>query len=219
MKFLGLVAGAAMLTLWAGDACADASREFWPELDTWIKLDPATRLLFTTAGKRDRDSGDSVNSTAAGYVDYRYSDRISFRAGYAYSNTPPVTPGDSHSIEHRWVLDFNYNWKLDEVTKLTNRLRTDLRDIAGDSSYRIRDRLKLEHETHLGRQAVKPYGNLEAYYDSRYGTVSRYRLEIGATTPLSKDIEIDLYAGRQRDTQPHDKYTNGIGVTLNLYLQ
>ena len=66
---------------------------------------------------------------------------------------------------------------------------------------------------------MTPYGNLEAFYDSRYDTVSRYRLEIGATTPLSKDIEIDLYLGRQRDTQPSDKYTNGIGITLTLYLR
>jgi hypothetical protein len=71
----------------------------------------------------------------------------------------------------------------------------------------------------LGRQAVNPYGNLEAYYDSRYDTISRYRLEIGATTLLSKDIEVDLYAGRQRDTRPSDKYTNGIGVTVSLYLR
>jgi hypothetical protein len=218
MKFPGLGCGAAIMVLWAGGACADTSHEFWPELDSWIRLNPSTRLLLTTEGTRDRD-GDRTNSAVEGYVDYRYSDRISYRAGYYYSNTPPAEPGDAHSIERRWVLDFNYHWKLDEATTLTNRVRTDLRDIAGDSSYRFRDRLKLEHETHLGRQAVNPYGNLEAYYDTRYDTVSRYRLEFGATTPLSKDIEVDLYVGRQRDTQPIDKYSNGIGVTLSLYLQ
>ncbi len=218
MKFPCMVTAGVALALSAGAAGADTSNEFWPELDTWIKLNDPTRLLVTADGTRDRDSGDRVNSEVAAYVDYRFSDRISLRAGYLYANTPPDTPGDGHSIERRWVLDFSYNWKLDDATKLTERVRTDLRDLAGESSYRIRERLKVEHEWHVGHQTVTPYGNVEAYYDSRFDTVSRYRLELGATTPLSKDIEIDLYVGRQRDTQPGNKYTNGIGVTLNLYL-
>ncbi len=219
MKFSRLAGAGLVLAFLAATVRAETNSEFWPELDTWIRLNDATRLLLITNGTRDRDSGDQVNAEGQAYVDYRYSNRISFRAGYVYSDTPPATPDQGHSVERRWVFDFSYNWKLDESTKLTNRVRTDLRDIAGDSSYRIRDRLKLEHDTKLGRQTVTPYGNLEAFYDSRYDTVSRYRLEIGATTPLSKDIEIDLYVGRQRDTQPSDKYTNGVGITLNLYLR
>jgi hypothetical protein len=214
------LAGAAMgLVLLAGAVRAETSSEFWPELDTWIRLNDSTRLLFVTESTRDHDSGDRVNEDMQGYVDYRYSPRISFRAGYEYANTPPATPDEGHSIERRWVLDFNYNWKLDEATKLTNRVRTDLRDIAGNSSYRIRDRLKLEHETRLGKQSVTPYGDIEAFYDSRYDGVSRYKLEVGATTPLSNDIEVDLYLGRQRDTEPSDKYVNGVGITLTLYLR
>ena len=49
--------------------------------------------------------------------------------------------------------------------------------------------------------------------------MSRYKFDIGATTMLSKDIEIDLYFGRQRDTQPSTQYVNGFGLTLSLYLR
>ncbi len=136
-----------------------------------------------------------------------------------YANTPPASPDEGHSIEHRWVLDFYYKWKFDEATKLTNRVRNDFRDDAGTTSYRLRDRLKLEHETRLGQQPVTPYADIEAFYDSRYDTVSRYKFDIGATTMLSKDIEIDLYFGRQRDTQPRTQYVNGVGLTLSLYLR
>jgi len=113
-----------------------------------------------------------------------------------YSDTPPTAPDEGHSVERRWVLDFSYNWKLDEGHQAdkprphgSTRHRPELPHIE------FADRLKLEHETKLGRQTVTPYGQLEAYYDSRYDTVSRYRLEIGTTTPLSKDIEVDLYVG------------------------
>jgi hypothetical protein len=202
MKFSRLASAGLVLAFLATTVRAGTNSEFWPELDTWIRLNDATRLLLITNGTRDRDSGDRVNAEGQAYVDYRYSDRISYRAGYVYSDTPPTTPGQGHSVERRWVLDFSYNWKLGESSKLTNRVRTDLRDIEGDSSYRIRDRLKLEHDMKLGRQTVTPYGNLEAFYDSRYDTVSRYRLEIGATTPLSKDIEIDLYVAGSATPNP-----------------
>jgi hypothetical protein len=77
----------------------------------------------------------------------------------------------------------------------------------------------LEHETRIGQQPVTPYGDVEAFYDSRHDSVSRYKFDIGVTTPLSKDIVIDLYFGRQRDTQPSTSYVNGIGITLSLYLR
>jgi hypothetical protein len=217
MKASRFVCASATLALAAGGACAQTSNEFWPELDSWLKLNDTTRLMLRLDSTRDSDSGDRTNGEGGLYVDYRFSDRIAFRAGYLYSDTPPTTPGAGHSVEHRWNLDFSYNWMLNDTTKLTNRLRTDLRDIAGVSSYRIRDRVKVEHEAHWGRQAVTPYAHIEAFYDSRFDTVSRYRLQAGATTRLSNDIEIDLYAGRQRDTAPADKYVNGIGLTLNLY--
>jgi hypothetical protein len=206
------------LALAGGGARAEVSNEFWPELDTWIKLNDTTRILLTTDGTRDRDSGDRINSEAASYLEYRYNDSVAFRAGYAYSDTPPANPGESHSVERRWILDFSYGWRLGDATKLTDRVRADLRDIDGSSSTRLRDRLKVEYDTHVGHQAVNPYANLEVYYDSRYDAVGRYRLEVGAATPLSKDIELDLYFGRQRDIRPGNKYTDGIGLTLNLYL-
>jgi hypothetical protein len=215
---MGLVFASIALALVAGAARAEVSNEFWPELDTWIGLNNATRFLLMTGRTRDRDTGDRINSEAAAYLDYRYSDRISYRAGYAYSDTPPANAGESHSLERRWMVDFSYNWQFGDVTKLTDRVRVDLRNIDGASSTRIRDRLKMEFATHLGHQAVTPYGNLEVFYDTRYDAVSRYRLELGASTPLSKGIAIDLYVGRQRDTRPSNKYTNGIGLTLNLYL-
>ena len=117
MKFSRLAGAGLVLAFLAATVRAETNSEFWPELDTWIRLNDATRLLLITNGTRDRDSGDQVNSEGQAYVDYRYSDRISFRAGYVYSDTPPATPDKGHSIERRWVFDFSYNWKLDESTQ------------------------------------------------------------------------------------------------------
>ena len=83
MKISNPAFAALALALIAADVRAQTttSNEFWPELDTWIKLDDATRLLLTTDAKRDRDSGDRVDSDIAAYVDYRFSgtDRVPSR--------------------------------------------------------------------------------------------------------------------------------------------
>jgi Protein of unknown function (DUF2490) len=219
MKSTRLACIGMALALASRAARSDTTSDFLPELDIWIKLNKDTRVLLASDDTRDRDSGDRTKGQGAAYLDYRLNDRISFRGGYMYSVTPATEPDESNSVEHRWILDTSYNWRLSDAAKLTDRVRLDFRDIAGSYSQRIRDRLKLEYETHIGRQAVNPYGNIEAYYDTRYDTVSRYRLELGATTPLSNDIEIDLFLGRQRDTQPSTKFSTDIGITLTLSLR
>jgi Protein of unknown function (DUF2490) len=200
-----------------GRAGADTRDEFWPELDLWIKLNDSFRLLLTGSGTRDRDTGDRTNGEGAIYLDYRMNEHISLRAGFDYALTIAQSPGVQNSVEHRYIFDFNYRWYFGTATRLTDRTRTDLRDSDGTSSYRIRNRLQLEHEVKFTHGSTTPYANVEAYYDSRYDTVSRVRWEAGTTTPIGKRMVIDLYVGRQHDSQPQIQDVNGLGITLNGY--
>jgi len=197
-------------------AHGDTTREFWPELDLWVKLSKPTRLLFTFAGTRDREDGEKTDGTFGAYFDYRSTDRISVRAGYVYVRGLATEPGETDSIENRLVLDFNYRWRLSECALLVDRSRLDLRDRDGDDSWRVRNRLRLEYETKLRDVAINPYASLEAYYDSRHDSVSRYRFEGGVVIPQGRRLEWDVYVGRQRDSQSATQYANGIGLTLSL---
>lgn len=191
--------------------------EFWPELDIWVKLTDATRLLLTGAGTRDRDSGERTDGEGAIYLDYRMSERISWRVGYAYERKLADAPGESDSIEHRFMFDFTYHWHPWERAALTDRTRLERRELDSGTSYRVRNRLRVEQELEFFRHVVTPYASLEAYYDDRYGGVSRVRAEAGATTSLGELFVLDLYFGRQHDSRPQEVAVNGLGLTLNCY--
>ena len=213
----GLFLAAASGLGFACSAVADTGDEFWPELDLWFKLNDSFKLLVIASGTRDRDTGDRTNGEGEIFLDYRVNEHIALRAGFDYSRTPAQSPGESDSVEHRYIFDFNYRWKFGDATQLTDRTRTDLRYFEDSSSYRIRNRLKLEHEVKFTSGSTAPYASVEAYYDSRYDTVSRVRWEAGTTTPIGKRMVIDLYLGRQNDSHPSIKDVNGLGITLNAY--
>jgi hypothetical protein len=199
-----------------GTAAADTRYEFWPELDVWFKLTDTLRLLAVGAGTRDRDSGERTNGETAAYLDYRMNDRISWRAGFSYQRDLADGPDQKDSIERRYVLDFNYRWRFGEAIQLTDRSRLDIRDLDDGTSYRVRNRLRIEREFKFSHTFV-PYANVEAYYDSRYDTVSRVRIEAGSTIAFGKRYELDTYLGWQRDSQPKIQDVSGIGVTFNAH--
>jgi hypothetical protein len=190
--------------------------EFWPELDLWVTLSKPARLLFTAAGTRNRDDGDRTDGTFGAYFDYRAGPRTSWRAGYVYVRGLATEPGEFDNLEQRLVLDFNYRWRFGEQWLLVDRTRLDLRDREGEDSWRVRNRLRLEYETKWRDITINPYASLEAYYDNRFDSVSRYRFEGGVFFLAGKHLEWDVYVGRQRDSQSSTRYTNGVGVTLSF---
>ncbi|HSW26590.1 MAG TPA: DUF2490 domain-containing protein, partial [Burkholderiaceae bacterium] len=159
-----LVAGGVACALAGGAAAAETTREFWPELQVWWRLNPSTQLLFNPAPVHSKE-GDTRTAVDWGlYLDYRVPhDPISYRIGYVYSITNPDAPL-SKTIEHRIVMDFNYRWKIGEAVVLTDRTRLDLRDKEGNTSQRLRNRVQLEYESKLGELGFVPYTNFELYY-------------------------------------------------------
>ena len=196
--------------------CADTTKEFWPELQAFWRLNPSTQLLFNPAPTRSRDSDERTAVDWGLYVDYRApKDPASYRIGYVYSVSDPNTA--SRTIEHRVVLDFNYRWKIGEAGQLIDRTRVDLRDKAGSTSQRLRNRLQYEYEMQLGDRPFVPYTNLELYYDTRYDTINRYKFELGATFVFSPLVDLTPYYSRQTDTQPRRTNVNALGLLLALH--
>jgi hypothetical protein len=192
------------------------SLEFWPEADTWIRLSDPAQLLFIVSGERDADSGDKTDGKGGVYLDYRLNERISLRGGYVLQRNLAEAPGEKDTIENRLVLDFNYRWPIGERGKLADRVRLDLRDMEGETSYRVRNRIMYSQEVKLTHATFSPYASFEAYYDSRFDTVSRFRTEAGAIVPFARWFEGDFYLGWQRDTQPKDKKIAALGATMNF---
>jgi Protein of unknown function (DUF2490) len=196
---------------------AQTDTEFWPELDVWIRINESLRVLLEAAGTRDRDTGERVESERDVYLDYRLNDQISLRTGYVYDVTPPLGEQE-RGVDRRFVLDFNYRWVPYPDMAVTSRTRVDLGDDQGTKYRRLQDRVRLEYKTHIWAHELTPYGDIEGFYDSRYNAISRWRLELGTSTPLGKCAELDIYLARQRDSGSTLQYTNAIGLTLSVFL-
>jgi Protein of unknown function (DUF2490) len=193
-----------------------ASFEFWPESDTWVRLSEPAQLLFIISGDRDADSGDKTDGKYGVYLDYLLNERISLRGGYQFQRNLSEAPGEHDTSENRLVFDFNYYWRIGEQGRLADRVRLDLRDMEGETSYRVRNRLMYSQEIKLTRATFSPYASIEAFYDSRFDTVSRFLTHVGSTVPLARWFEADFYLGWQHDTQPKDNKIAGLGITLNF---
>ena len=211
-----LVTGGVACALAGVAAAAETTKEFWPELQAWWRLNPRTQLLFNPAPTRSKDSDERSAVDWGLYLDYRVPhDPASYRIGYVYSINDPDAP-QSRTTEHRIVMDFNYRWKLGEAGLLTDRTRLDLRDKEGSTSQRLRNRVQYEYESKLGELGFVPYTNFEIYYDTRYDAISRYKFELGASVIFSAQVELTPYYGRQTDTKPRRQNINALGLMLAL---
>lgn len=199
---------------------AETNTEFWPELRVWVPVVDSTRILLDATHTRDSDTGDPVNAELSAYVHYALDRNIGFRGGVSYSEKPPQTAGEDRSIARLFALMFYYTWYPAEGVRVENRVRADFGNDNGTDYQRYRDRLRLKVQTHAWGHEVTPYTNLEAYYDTRYDSFNRWRFELGFQTPVGrcKCADLNAYFGRQRDTEPSLKYTNGIGVKFEVRL-
>jgi hypothetical protein len=58
---------------------------------------------------------------------------------------------------------------------------------------------------------------VEAYYDSRYNAVARWRYELGMILVFSSIWDVELYFARQTDVRPKTEHVNGVGITVGLH--
>jgi hypothetical protein len=210
-RALFLVATLAMGT----GAHSSTQTEVWPKLEIWFHLTEQTRLLLTGSGTRDAESGDRTQGAYGLYFDYRANEQISYRAGYLYE-AGVSQQGKRNSNEHRGVFDFTYRWQIADHAQLGDRTRVDLREMNNETTYRLRNRLRLDREFQVRHVSLTPYASLEAFYDSHLDRVNRLRFELGTTVPTGNQVEWEFYLVRLRDVYPKTKFVNAIGITLKI---
>jgi hypothetical protein len=237
-RHLWVRAGCAAFLIWlasAGAALAGPpSKEFWPEIDTWLRLSPAWRV--------------SVFVPIAENLDTHYREgNIILQADYAWSKSNRsrrLIDGDRAQNMQIWLLRGGYlgGKSLDdrgaEYTEYTafgewhlrlplprgvlwsHRLRSDLRwlgDGDADFSTRWRYRLMVEKEFVAGRWSIVPYVNAEPYYDSRYDTVNRLRVATGASVSWSPRLAVESNVTYQHDSHASTKELYALNVILHVF--
>ncbi len=210
----------------------DVEKEFWPEVNLFWKFHPNARLELMTQDARDRDT-DYRDVEVAAYLDFyvrrfqpllfrRFTEeddsrmqRMVLRIGYLESWSIGHTP---NTVEDRPLVQATVRWAFAQKLLLSSRNRLEFRFINGTYSWRFREQLKLERDFKIRRLAVTVYLSSEAFYDSRYDTVNRWRYTGGSVWQVQKWLGVEPYFTRQVTTTSTARDENAIGLTLQFYV-
>ena len=209
-------------------ARSQESTQFWPEIDTYIKLDPTFRLFFiaTTSNEAKQTIGSETGANldiflkpifkpkhlAIFRLDQAQSRLMTFRIGYRYLTTPGEAP------ENRGVMEVTSRFPLVRGTLVSDRSRVDLRTIDGRFSWRYRNQVNVQRSFGIRSYHITPYVRAEIYYDSIASKWSRTTEDAGCVFPILRRAEIEPYYEHMNDTSKSpDRQTNAIGLTLSLY--
>jgi len=211
---------------------ATTRKEFWPEVDVYIKVKPKVRLYLIATISKSVEDGELRN--AQGYegqigvhIDYIPNKHVIFRAGYRYGTA--VGSNSDPFKEHRLLTEQTLRKLLPGDFLLSDRNREDFRFVNGDFSFRYRNRVTLEREVHLFKgRSITPYASEEVFYDTRYNTWNRNRFAVGVQQSLrrgplrkmllpERQIILDLYYMRQNDSRSDIPHVNAIGAALAFY--
>lgn len=204
------------------------SLQTWPEVDTYVQLNPVTRVSFFAAVTRENREGSSaeigpnidlflkplvkLRRITVFDLDPAKSRLLVFRAGYRYM---PATDGPT---EHRGLLEATGRYPLLSGILLSDRNRLDLRSVDGEIAWRYRNRLTAERNVSLCSYHSTPYLRAEAYYDSSFQKWSRTAESAGWILPFHKKYEVEPYYEHQNETgTAPNRQVNALGLVLSMY--
>jgi len=206
------LAGVAPL-LMAAAAHAGETHEFWPELQfhKWFN-DHQSRTIFMTSVNRDRDSGSSTQAEVGLTFEHHFTDWFWGRLGYRHGNATDGGPFQ----ENRLLAEQIFNMPLGFGFSAAFRTRQDFRWLNNGFFLRLRERIQVQRDVTIGGYLFTPYASAEVYYDTQYSTMSRYRLIVGVTLPVYRDLYVEPYLARQVDNAGNFTITNAIGLLLSV---
>jgi hypothetical protein len=207
----------------------DSRDEFWPEVDAFVGLGDHTRMMFMASSDRSKED-DYREATVGVLVDYfakpfarswlkqrpdvEKQHYLTFRGGYRYSWDVDDAPGGD--TENRLLLEGTGRAALRRFF-LLNRSRFEWRDINDATSWRYRNRTRIEGDISMGARATTPYAMVEFFYDSRYDDWNRQRYYAGVDWHIFTKTVLDTYYCRQNDSRSSIEHVNAFGVTLKMY--
>jgi hypothetical protein len=212
---------------------AETRSELWPELDAYLRLNPAMKLFGLAAFSSARQESYSEGQYGIHWdvswrrrylpIFHRLTDRandeklrpLTFRVGYRYSSSIQDNGDPFH--ENRGILEAHLRLPIKGGILASDRNRVDLRWIDGVYSWRYRNRVLLERETAIGGYRLTPYASGEIFHDSRYDAWNRKRFCLGVQAPLHPRVMLDTYYARQNDTRGEPAHINALGLALNLF--
>ena len=217
------------------DAAGQSSgsrNEFWPELNVYVNLNDKSRLYVEYSATSREDVGSYAEGQVGIFFDFwtfpplrsrlhrsfdaSLSKLLMIRTGYEYSS-PKNNSGAS--TVHTLREEVTPRVPLPGSFLLSDRNRVDFRWVDGGFTWRYRNRLRLERTIDIGRFAITPYVQAEAFYTVDQGRWTRTRGAVGAEFAITRRLVYELYYLRQNDRTAVPSRVNAIGMALQVYLR
>jgi len=192
-------------------ARADESHEFWPEVQVhyWFN-DHRSRAIAMGSLSRHRDSNTTYQAEQGLTFEHQFTHSFLGRIGYRHGAALDGGP----SNENRLLAEQIFRLYLPSKVIADYRTREDFRWLESGFSVRLRERLQVQRDVTIDDYTFTPYGSAEVYFDTRYGTFSRYRLTLGINFPIDRHISLEPYVVKQVDWIPTGVITNAVGFIV-----
>jgi len=215
----------------------ESSKEVWPELDVWYRVSPSWRFSAFIPFSQNLETnyregsfliqGDYSWGRPRRIIFMRLLDaeaaeqlkNMMFRFGYSGGRSLD-DDGEAYS-EKTAILEQHIRIPTKGNFLITQRLRADLRWLGTDHDFsqRYRYRAMIEKEYKFKKVSFVPYSSAEAYYDSRYNTVNRFRLIAGSSFSWSRRYAFEANYTYQHDTRSSVTNLHALNLIAHLYFQ
>jgi hypothetical protein len=204
------------------------SSQFLPEVDTYLTVNPLTRLSFQA--KQTREGGDPTQVEIGPSADFYLKPWVKLQnatvfdldgakkralvvsAGYRYLPSPdaPTT--------NRLELVATVNFPIRGGFLVSDRNRADLDWQGGKFDWRYRNRLSLEKSLSVEGYHPRAYLRSEEFYESNYQKWSTTALYAGGIFPIGRRLALSPYYCHQNNTgKKPNQQLNQIGLVTNFY--
>ncbi len=130
----------------------------------------------------------ALHNYAPGFV-YKFQRHFDFELNYKFEREKGKRQWRN---EHRIEMIPIIKWQWSELKfKLRNRL--EYRNIDGDESWRLREKIKVNRAVGFDGFYVTPYVSEEIFYDFKIGDFNQNRVSIGLSKYIISDLGISIY--------------------------
>jgi len=226
---------ARLLVFFAGLALAssavaqDVTTQFWPEVDTFVRLNDHMRIYVPLSRTKEGTDDSDQDGTVGMYLDYYVAPivklhllgpanvprmhRLHLRLGYGYSAGGDGAPAtNTLAAEATWRMTIPWEFLI------SDRNRFDLNFTGGEFDPRYRNRFRVDRNVDFGKWALNPYVYGEFFYDFDQGAWLKTRATAGIEVHVWERVVPEFYV--QRDygygSTPD---VRGFGLVVSIYLK
>ena len=217
MKPLACLLAVCCVLMAAVSSCSGtgSDTELWTTIYTTTELNNRFDLLLNGQLRFGNDISALFDERVQTGFNYRPGPWLTLSPSYSYINNDQ--PGYVPYTENRLDLTAIVHFPVRELrVALENTCEWRFQNPFG-GSFRLRDRLTLEHPIGPKPWGLSGYVSDEVFWDSDYDKWMRNRFYVGFKKDLLRNLKLDLYYMQQNDgyTTPGNLYV--IGIALRFY--